>query len=56
MNSDQKKSLRSKLFRHLDGIVISPTAYALKKTWYNRLLTTKQESRAERIDYKIQGQ
>ena len=31
MNSDQKKSLRSKLFRHLDGIVISPTAYALKK-------------------------
>lgn len=31
MNSDQKSSLRSKLFRHLDGIVISPSAYALKK-------------------------
>jgi SAM-dependent methyltransferase len=31
MNSDQKASLRSKLFRHLDGIVIAPTAYALKK-------------------------
>jgi SAM-dependent methyltransferase len=31
MNSDQKKVLRSKIFRHLDGIVVSPTAYALKK-------------------------
>ncbi|GGI56252.1 class I SAM-dependent methyltransferase [Winogradskyella haliclonae] len=31
MNSTQKASLRSKLFRHLDGIVISPTAYTLKE-------------------------
>ena len=31
MNSELKKTLRSKLFRHLDGIVISPTAYTLKK-------------------------
>ncbi len=31
MNSDQKANLRSKLFRHLDGIAISPTAYTLKK-------------------------
>ncbi len=31
MNSNQKTILRSKLFRHLDGIVISPTAYTLKK-------------------------
>ena len=31
MNSIQKTKLRSKLFRHLDGIVISPTAYTLKK-------------------------
>ena len=31
MNSDQKKLLRSRLFRHLDGIVISPTAFTLKK-------------------------
>ena len=31
MSSDQNKILRSKLFRHLDGIVISPTAYTLKK-------------------------
>lgn len=31
MNSDQKSALRSKLFRHLDGIVISPTVYSLKK-------------------------
>jgi hypothetical protein len=31
MNSTKKSSLRSKLFRHLDGIVIAPTAYTLKK-------------------------
>jgi len=31
MDSKQKSALRNKLFRHLDGIVISPTAYALKK-------------------------
>ena len=31
MNSEQKKKLRSRLFRHLDGIVICPTAYTLKK-------------------------
>ncbi len=31
MNSNQKSTLRSRLFRHLDGIVISPTAYTLKK-------------------------
>ncbi|MFT4664789.1 MAG: hypothetical protein ACI9XB_001737 [Gammaproteobacteria bacterium] len=31
MDSKTKSSLRSKLFRHLDGIVIAPTAYALKK-------------------------
>ena len=31
MNSIQKSTLRNKLFRHLDGIVISPTAYTLKK-------------------------
>jgi len=31
MNANQKTNLRSKLFRHLDGIVISPTAYTLKK-------------------------
>jgi SAM-dependent methyltransferase len=31
MDSKQKKLLRNKLFRHLDGIVIAPTAYSLKK-------------------------
>ncbi len=31
MNREQKAILRSKLFRHLDGLVISPSAYALKK-------------------------
>ncbi|RNC86416.1 MAG: class I SAM-dependent methyltransferase [Winogradskyella sp.] len=31
MNPDQKTRLRDKLFRHLDGIVICPTAYTLKK-------------------------
>jgi hypothetical protein len=31
MDSIQKSTLRSKLFRHLDGIVISPTAYTLKE-------------------------
>lgn len=30
MDSNKKKALRNKLFRHLDGIVIAPTAYALK--------------------------
>ena len=31
MSSNQNTILRSKLFRHHDGIVISPTAYTLKK-------------------------
>ncbi|MFT4805910.1 MAG: SAM-dependent methyltransferase [Cyclobacteriaceae bacterium] len=31
MDSNQKSSLRGKLFRHLDGIVIAPTAFTLKK-------------------------
>lgn len=31
MDSKQKSSLRSRLFRHLDGIVIAPTAFTLKK-------------------------
>nr|WP_299338558.1 class I SAM-dependent methyltransferase [Allomuricauda sp.] len=31
MDPSQKKTLRSKLFRHLDGIVMAPTAHALKK-------------------------
>ena len=31
MDSNLKTRLRSKLFRHLDGIVIAPTAYTLKK-------------------------
>ena len=31
MDSIQKTALRNKLFRHLDGIAISPTAYTLKK-------------------------
>ncbi len=30
MDSKQKSILRSQLFRHLDGIVIAPTAYVLK--------------------------
>ncbi|MDT7831093.1 class I SAM-dependent methyltransferase [Flavobacteriaceae bacterium S356] len=31
MNPEQKKLLRARLFRHLDGIVIAPSAYTLKK-------------------------
>lgn len=31
MTSEQKSELRSKLFRHLDGIVICPSAFTLKK-------------------------
>jgi len=31
MDSEQKKALRTRLFRHLDGIVIAPSAYTLKK-------------------------
>lgn len=31
MDTDQKKVLRGRLFRHLDGIVIAPSAFALKK-------------------------
>lgn len=30
MDSKQKSLLRSKLFRHLDGLVVAPTAYTLK--------------------------
>ncbi len=30
MDSNQKSVLRNRLFRHLDGIVIAPTAYTLK--------------------------
>ena len=29
MTKDQKKALRADLFRHLDGIVTAPTAFAL---------------------------
>jgi hypothetical protein len=31
ISKDKSVLLRSKLFRHLDGIVITPTAYSLKK-------------------------
>lgn len=31
MDAKQKKVLRGRLFRHLDGIVIAPSAYALKE-------------------------
>ena len=42
MDSKQKKSLRNRLFRHLDGIVISPTAYTLKKHGVLDLLLEKK--------------
>ncbi|MFT5437297.1 MAG: hypothetical protein ACI840_001951, partial [Ulvibacter sp.] len=29
-SKEELRALRSKLFRHLDGIVIAPSAYALK--------------------------
>ena len=42
MNFEQKKVLRSALFRHLDGIVISPTAYSLKKHGVTDVLLQNQ--------------
>ena len=36
--------LRSKLFRHLDGIVMGPTAYALKKKGLTDYLLEKKNS------------
>lgn len=43
MNSDKKSFLRAKLFRHLDGIVISPTAYVLKKQGVTDYLLKNKE-------------
>ncbi|RZV69938.1 MAG: class I SAM-dependent methyltransferase [Flavobacteriaceae bacterium] len=44
MNPEQKRTLRSKLFRHLDGIVISPTAYNLKKHGVTDYLLKNQKA------------
>ena len=48
MNSEQKKILRSDLFRHLDGIVTAPIAFALHKSGIlDHLLKNKKSSLQE---------
>ncbi|NMM48123.1 class I SAM-dependent methyltransferase [Marinigracilibium pacificum] len=55
MNSDQQKLLRSKLFRHLDGIVISPTAYALKKQGITDFLLEKKKVELSELTTKFRA-
>ena len=43
MNSEQKAALRSRIFRHLDGIVIAPTAFTLHKHGITDYLLTEKE-------------
>lgn len=45
MNKEQKKALRADLFRHLDGIVTAPTAFALyQKGILEHLLIAQKDS------------
>ena len=44
MNTEQKKFLRGRLFRHLDGIVIAPSAYNLKKNGITQFLLENKKA------------
>ena len=55
MNSNQKTTLRSKLFRHLDGIVISPTAYTLKKHGITDFLLQKKKVELKELTTKFKA-
>ena len=53
MSSNQKTLLRNKLFRHLDGITISPTAYALKKHGVTDYLIQKKKVELKELAIKF---
>ncbi len=49
MSPEQKKVLRARLFRHLDGIVIAPTAYTLKKHGVTDFLLKQKETTLQEL-------
>lgn len=53
MNKEQKKILRADLFRHLDGIVTGPTAYALHKKGILSFLLEQKSCTLETITTKF---
>ncbi|MFT6964675.1 MAG: hypothetical protein ACJAWV_004417, partial [Flammeovirgaceae bacterium] len=55
MDSNKKIALRSKLFCHLDGIVISPTAYALTKYGVTDYLLQKKKVALEELTTKFKA-
>ncbi|MFT6962743.1 MAG: SAM-dependent methyltransferase [Flammeovirgaceae bacterium] len=55
MDSNKKTALRSKLFCHLDGIVISPTAYALTKHGVTDYLFQKKKVALEELTTKFKA-
>ncbi|MDC8002867.1 class I SAM-dependent methyltransferase [Aureisphaera galaxeae] len=55
MNSDQKATLRGKLFRHLDGIVIAPTAYTLLKHGVTDYLLENKETTLQDLSTRFKA-
>ena len=55
MNPEQKKALRGKLFRHLDGIVVAPSAYALKKYGVTDFLIEKKKASIKDLTTKFEA-
>lgn len=53
LNKKQKSQLRSKLFRHLDGIVVAPIAYALFKKGITDFLLEVKEISLDEISSKF---
>jgi SAM-dependent methyltransferase len=49
LNKEEKNNYRSELFRHLDGIVVAPTGYALKKKGVLDLILKKEQLELEEI-------
>jgi SAM-dependent methyltransferase len=55
MDTKQKTSLRSRLFRHLDGIVIAPTAYTLKKNGVTDFLLENKKASLKDLAIKFKA-
>jgi len=55
MDSKQKSLLRGRLFRHLDGIVIAPTAFALKKQGITDYLLQNKKATLKELTTKYKA-
>ncbi len=53
LSKQEKAKLRSRLFRHLDGIVTAPSAYALKETGVTDYLLQKQSTTLDELSAKF---